>query len=75
MSSAALTFLPVENLELPELELPESFHSASRPLKLTFMELPDPMAADGLAVECEDLRGETLVDPGAFLVMKGFVLS
>lgn len=38
------------------------------------MELPDPTAAGGLTTEWEDLRGETLVEPGAFLVMKGFVL-
>jgi hypothetical protein len=69
-----LTFLPVENLELlPELVLARSFRSPSLLLRLTFIELPKPTAIGGLPTD-EDLRGETLVDPGAFLVIKGFVL-
>lgn len=70
------TFLPVENLELlPELVLAGSLRSPSSVRRLTFIELPEPTTADGLPTECEDLRGETLVEPGAFLVMKGFVLE
>jgi hypothetical protein len=75
MGFVILTFLPVENLELlPELVLAESLHSPSILLRLTFIELPDPIAAGGLTTERDDLRGETLVEPGAFLVMKGLVL-
>lgn len=43
--------------------------------RLTFIELPDAIPADGRADVWADLRGETLVDPGSFLVMNGLVLG